>query len=222
PNRYDQYVQDHVNKFVDAHNHAQYLPWHRAHLRDVAKSLQAIDPSISHLYWDWAYDYQVPDASIVFSPAYFGGNGNPNDGYCVTDGFFAGWKPNVNKGCISRRFNRDEHIWPLTSWEKLRNSIFPSTDSQKFGSMIEEAGIYVEMGGGELFEIELNVNDPLYFLHHAFIDKLWADWQKMSEDRATAYGGINPGNKSAAKTDVVGYGYRVDDVMDTRKLCYEY
>ena len=25
-------------------------------------------------------------------------------------------------------------------------------------------------------------NDPVFFLHHCFIDKLWADWQRMHPD----------------------------------------
>jgi tyrosinase len=32
--------------------------------------------------------------------------------------------------------------------------------------------------GGDM-DTEHSSNDPLFFLHHAFLDKLWYDWQNM-------------------------------------------
>jgi len=32
-------------------------------------------------------------------------------------------------------------------------------------------------------------NDPLFFLHHGNLDRIWAIWQKQSPDRLYAHGG---------------------------------
>ncbi|RKP06270.1 hypothetical protein THASP1DRAFT_8963, partial [Thamnocephalis sphaerospora] len=56
PSRYQAYVEDYSRQYEISHYNAKLLPWHRAYLREVEKSLQAIDSSIMLPYWDWAYD----------------------------------------------------------------------------------------------------------------------------------------------------------------------
>uniref|UniRef100_A0A0N5AUT7 Tyrosinase_Cu-bd domain-containing protein n=1 Tax=Syphacia muris TaxID=451379 RepID=A0A0N5AUT7_9BILA len=44
--------------------------------------------------------------------------------------------------------------------------------------------------GGETFQPSVSANDPLFFMHHAFLDKLWEDWRQKHQtmaDRTTAY-----------------------------------
>ncbi|RKP07278.1 hypothetical protein THASP1DRAFT_30896, partial [Thamnocephalis sphaerospora] len=188
----------------------------------VRKSLQAIDPSIMHPYWDWAYDYRLPDDSIILSPAYYGGNGNPNNNQCVPDGVFADWKPNNGKDCIGRRFSNGNHMQIVISWGELRSVPFANLNYQSFNTAIERVVRPVEVGIGDQFTLNRSADDPIFFLHHAFVDKLWADWQKMSASKATSYGGSNYDGQPATQTDVLGYGYKVEDVMDTRNLCYTY
>lgn len=80
-------------------------------------------------------------------------------------------------------------------------------------------------------------NDPIFFLHHTQIDRLWYLWQQESpETRMLDYagnktqyneGGVDP--VAASLTDVLSYiGLAVDlvvsDVMNTTSslLCYNY
>src|SRR5437879_5387290 len=65
-NRYDDYVQMHMNAmmlmngfFRDpgwAHKVPSFFSWHRVMLRQFELDLQAIDPTISLPYWDWTVD----------------------------------------------------------------------------------------------------------------------------------------------------------------------
>ena len=34
-------------------------------------------------------------------------------------------------------------------------------------------------------------NDPIFFLHHANIDRIWGKWQAFSEEHRAAYSGCN-------------------------------
>ncbi|KAI9594607.1 hypothetical protein BDF19DRAFT_444212 [Syncephalis fuscata] len=66
-------------------------------------------------------------------------------------------------------------------------------------------------------------NDPIFWLHHAFVDKQWSDWQRLRPRNSQAYGGINQDGSPARPSDQLQpYPYRVLDVLDTRDLCYTY
>lgn len=40
-------------------------------------------------------------------------------------------------------------------------------------------------------------NDPVFFLHHCFIDKVWADWQALQQSRTPMRHHITPRNEMA-------------------------
>jgi tyrosinase len=79
---------------------------------------------------------------------------------------------------------------------------------------------------------ELTTQDPLFYIHHAFVDRLWWKWQ--SEDptnRLYQLGGpVKQGGSEETTLDHVmtTYGIRpnvtVRDVMDIQGgfLCYDY
>lgn len=79
-------------------------------------------------------------------------------------------------------------------------------------------------------------NDPLFFLHHANIDRIWAQWQDADpENRMYAYGGwtfhnytTESGEGNATLDDTLKFGFITDEVpvrhaMDYRSsYCYVY
>ncbi|RKP05210.1 hypothetical protein THASP1DRAFT_32954, partial [Thamnocephalis sphaerospora] len=222
PNRYDQYVQLYASKFLNSQYSAQFLPWHRAYLFEVEKVLQTIDPSITIPYWDWAYDYEAPHTSLLLSSAYFGGNGDHSHDNCVVDGVFADWKPNSDNDCIVRTYDGGDHINPWWSWDDLRKLPLSQSGYVQFSDTTQSGYVYLPRAIGGQLATTRAPDDPLFFLIYAFVDKLWADWQKMSEGNANAYSGRNFDQTSAKKTDTLFYDYHVEDVMDTRSLCYDY
>jgi len=74
--------------------------------------------------------------------------------------------------------------------------------------------------------------DPVFFLHHVNIDRVWWQWQQTRpRDRSSAYAGrANNHTEAAARvTDALDMGglsknVQVIDVMDTNggQLCYSY
>lgn len=76
-------------------------------------------------------------------------------------------------------------------------------------------------------------NEPMFFLHHAQVDRLWWLWQQENpETRLEDYSGnrvLNSGANDAELTDVMDFmglaaNVTVEDVMGTSSeiLCYEY
>lgn len=93
-NRYDDYVQTHMNAMMATpgwgHQLPAFLPWHRELLRHFELDLQAIDPSVTLPYWDWTVDQDPNGPNSPFTPDFLGGDGDPGKDYAVTTGAFAG------------------------------------------------------------------------------------------------------------------------------------
>jgi len=89
-----------------------------------------------------------------------------------------------------------------------------------------------------------SANDPLFFLHHSMIDKLWYDWQHIHKDNFWSFHGGSVGGHNSASiyakyptgappflnftsvipSDGILPKYTIHDVMDTvgGTLCYIY
>ena len=72
--------------------------------------------------------------------------------------------------------------------------------------------------------------DPIFFLHHTQIDRLWWLWQQVSpSNRTNDYAGNLPDGSDASLTDLMPMMGLADDRMvgdfmstQTTDLCYEY
>jgi tyrosinase len=74
-------------------------------------------------------------------------------------------------------------------------------------------------------------NDPLFFLHHANLDQLWALWQEQDPKRLSDYGAVS-GEEFTSNTELSMGLFApvklVKDVMDTLNrngngtLCFKY
>lgn len=70
-------------------------------------------------------------------------------------------------------------------------------------------------------------NDPVFFLHHCFIDKVWADWQAIqaveNPDAAPHYAPERDGPPGHNLKDQIRPWHRkIEDVLDISKLGYSY
>jgi hypothetical protein len=67
-------------------------------------------------------------------------------------------------------------------------------------------------------------NDPVFFLHHCFIDKLWADWQERHPDQSylPQSGGTLGQNINDMMEATVSGQVAIKDTLDIRTLHYQY
>ncbi|RKP05548.1 hypothetical protein THASP1DRAFT_32611 [Thamnocephalis sphaerospora] len=224
PTVYDRLALIHNNQRDIVHFYPQFFPWHRAFIHHFENLLQSIDKSITLPYFDWAYDSQAPELSVVWKPNWLGGEGNPaND--CVTDGRFSDWKifyPNFR--CLNRRWSPGPRLGPWYAPEVL-SAIGTITHKlsqyQKYFEMLPHNAIHMSMGGD--MQSMYSPNDPFFWLHHSFVDKVWHDWQSVDPSRMYSYGGTNSDGTPADLSDPLKpLPYIVHDVMDIKHLCYEY
>ncbi len=156
-----------------AHGHAGFLPWHRAYILDLERELQAIDPSVALPYW--RFDQPAPNlftldfvgvsdatGTVQFSAA------NPLQ-FWVTDG-----APGINR----RPFFPTSQAPPglLTEAQTLalgsQFAAFRGMEGNPHGSA------HVSFGGS-ISSIPTAAKDPLFFLLHCNVDRLWAKWQRQ-------------------------------------------
>jgi tyrosinase len=75
------------------------------------------------------------------------------------------------------------------------------------------------------------IADPIFFLHHGQLDRIWWAWQRKSKDHRKAYTGPSSSisNATASLDDIIpvkglARDARVSEIMDTEAgvLCYQY
>ncbi len=222
PTRYDSLVEKYIETAPAALGYAPSFPAQRKLLREFERRLQRIDPGLTVPYWNWSLDWQAPELSPIFDADHLGGNGDETT-HVVTDGLLPNWAVSYPvPHLLTRDFN--DQFNPFFSPAALNAIVSASTTYDEFRSRIEliPAGRVHNSIGGDMASTAAP-NDPLFWLHIAFVDKLWADWQKLDRARLSEYGGVNSEGSPAQLTDVIpGYQAAIRTVMNTRKLCYRY
>ena len=193
----------HLASVPHAHGTPQFLPWHRLFVHKFEQALRTIDPTVTLPYWDWSLDAPNPAASPIWSLFYLG-SVYSEEGDCTNFPSLKVPRPH----CLKRR--------RLFSYQSERSGAAPFYSSRTLRAVVEDMSlsydrfralielaphnmVHVAVGGpqGDMSFMS-SPNDPLFWLHHAFIDKLWADHQALVEQRRgrffslTNYGGENP------------------------------
>lgn len=223
PTAYDKLAKVHIDWAMPVHAAPMFFPFHRTYLRELERQLQAVDPGLMLPYWNTSLDATAPERAPVWAADRFGGT-NSSSG-CVTNGYFAGLEAYYPaRHCLSRTWDQGTRISPWHSIEAI-NSIVASSQTYLAFRVAVENGAHGKVHasfGGDMRGMSA-ANDPVFWLEEAYWDKVWADWQRSKPANMKAYGGSNVDGSPAVVTDVVRpYTPRVQDVFDTRSLCYQY
>jgi len=224
PSKYDQLVKLYADHYETMSASAAFLPWHRHYLHVFEQELRQIAPTVTLPYWDWSAHSQHPERAPVWGDNAFGGNGM-GPASCVVASAFKAYKPRYPvESCLKRSFSGGTTIADLPSAEELRTVLNQSATYDSMRRAIEgsQGSVHIYIGGH--MATMYAPNDPLFFLHHAFVDKLWADWQTLEPEHRTAYGGEKKNGSLATLQDTLpGFPEStVQSVIKTQSLCYTY
>ncbi|KAJ3254081.1 hypothetical protein HK103_007542 [Boothiomyces macroporosus] len=200
-----------------------FFAWHRIFLHYYEKALQSIDPSVTLPYWDWSQDSQNPLGSDVLAQSAFGTSIDGSG--CVTGGQFAGWSSAVNGGCL-KRCSQSGALYGSTSTVQLMNA---SPNYASLNRQIQDGphaivhnvigGRCADGGVGDFYTMS-SAGDPIFYMHHAMVDKIWMMWQNSCPSKfANDYSGsINSALPPFSETaqDVLKFSSR------TGNFCYDY
>ncbi|KAF2237624.1 putative tyrosinase [Viridothelium virens] len=242
---YDDFPYLHSRQGEQTHYTAAFLSWHRWFIHLYEDALRNECDYNGYLpYWDWSLDWNNISGSPVWDNEFgFGGNGNSSEdgfrGNCVTDGPFA-WLEVLFIGdisvphCLSRGFLEGDELNKWTSqWQPSVIDGVLSTQTYANFSLRLEDGPHLSLP--HIIHGDYSVGsapaDPIFFLQHAQIDRLWWRWQQTDKtSRLKDYSGLGTDSNSQATlqdildVDGLGPSMRVVDVIDTTggNLCYQY
>lgn len=133
----------------------RFLPWHRLYLLKLEQAMQAIDPQAFIPYWRWTKDRAVPSWMVNFRPT------------VAVPGF----------GIITVT-RSPEPAAELPTQARI-NGILALTTYTAFTTDLEtRPHNRVHMWcNGTMSSIPTAPADPLFWMHHAMIDRIWALWQ---------------------------------------------
>ena len=175
----------------------RFLPWHRSYLVEFEKALKTVDASISVPYWNWLNTRSLPDWLTAVMPK----DMSTPDGeqYNVTREIgVKGPLPNPNDikaGILSSQTYTDFTLF-LEGWKPYgaHNQIHNYVGGT-MGTMYSPA-------------------DPVFWMHHAQIDRLWHIWQLThAEEHPSLLG------KSAVMDP---WQFRYKDLVEISGLGYNY
>ncbi|KAH7082308.1 hypothetical protein FB567DRAFT_530999 [Paraphoma chrysanthemicola] len=238
---------------IRSHSTARFLAWHRYYLHVYEQALRNdCNYGGSLPYWDWTKDLQNIYAAPIWGSddISFGRNGTGDvspvpgqiRGSCVTDGPFANMTLHYlglkeQEHCFSRGFASENLLHNLTSWlrPQIIEKLLLMPRYEEFNAFLEH---YTHLAIPGIIQGDLvtftSPNDPVLFLHHAQLDRLWAIWQQLTPERMKDYGGPLyrdiPTSEAAAHTsnilhmDGLELNVSVESILSTRRgrLCYIY
>jgi tyrosinase len=164
-----------------------FLAWHRQFLRRLELRLQEVDPSVTIPYWDWIADPALPPALSKRSLLHR---------WSVTRHWDASLLPTAGEVT---------HVMERTTFRTFQHRL----------EQIHNA-VHIAVGGDTgTMSGPSSPADPVFFLHHANIDRLWARWQAGPQ-------GARPSNRSEVLQPPPLFGVSVSSVLRISALGYSY
>jgi len=156
-----------------AHGAPGFLPWHRAYLLDLERELQNIDPTVALPYW--RFDQASPS---IFTLDFFGVSNSVGTVQFSPTNPLQFWRTDGVPGINRRPFFATNTAPPGLRTEPqtlaLGNAYpaFRTLEGNPHGSAHTSFG-------GFISSIGTAARDPLFFLLHCNVDRLWAKWQRQ-------------------------------------------
>ncbi|KAK3903865.1 hypothetical protein C8A05DRAFT_32396 [Staphylotrichum tortipilum] len=187
--RFDELQAIHQLQAYATHFVGAFLPFHRMMMLSHENALRnECNYTGYQPYWAEERDAGKFKNSVLLDPTYgFGGDGSGRDG-CITMGPFANYTNSLGPGyqitnhCINRAVN--DQMSTGSSQASVAACLAMAT-FDKAWPCIEgnpHAGGHGGVGGQMLNGVS-SPGDPLFYLHHTWLDKVFWDWQ--ARDRAT-------------------------------------
>ena len=162
-----------------------FLAWHRRFILHFEQRMQKVHPNVSLPYWEALVDRKIPPQ--LDDPALL-------SSWSVT----RSWNASLLAPAADLKA-----VMSLTSFTMFQ----PTIESAVHASVHNAVG--GDMAGAA------SPTDPLFWLHHANLDRLWSQWQVK-----------NPQQKPPNLTEVLKpkplFGVKVADVLDITSLGYQY
>jgi tyrosinase len=199
-----------------AHGHALFLPWHRAYLYFLELSLRDQQAGVTLPWWDWTQTRSIPTAYATEQIE--GGFANPLFSAKVDPvALEQGEKAGDRKPPETVRFPGQPGSPPLPTAQDVE-TVLGLGDFNDFTHQLEQLhnNVHMWVGGdkGHMGDIPFAAFDPIFWAHHAMIDRIWRLWQVRHPQAAVP---------AALMSEALPpFPMTVTQTIDTTALGYDY
>jgi tyrosinase len=165
-----------------AHGHPAFLPWHRAYLLRFEQALRDTGHDVMLPWWDWTKTRKVPPAFAAETAA--DGSANPlHSGRIAELARAQGQRSGESETRLLAEFtetvrqpNRPGTRLPTPA--EIAYTIKEHKQYDQFRSELEDyhGNVHVWVGG-HMGNLPFASFDPIFWVHHCMIDRLWRIWQ---------------------------------------------
>jgi len=197
------------------HGYPGFLTWHRAYLDAYEEALRCVNSDVTLPFWNWSFGPSTGVPAACRNATYVNRAGNT-----VDNPLYAGPIPMaLGGGMTSRRADID-----TISFDDLATSAQSALTQASFSTFQSaingpHGGVHVRVGGN-MSSVAMAGYDPIFYLHHANIDRLWAIWQN-------SHPGALPSNEANLELEPFNKPYSTDwqlgsEVETTDMMGYRY
>ncbi|MBP7242386.1 tyrosinase family protein [Amaricoccus sp.] len=197
------------------HHNAGFLPWHRIAVYHFEKVLQqaAGMPALSLPYWDYSADPALPAA--FRDPTYVNA-----EGQTVANPLYVANRNaaiNAGTGGISSSARSADNAMATSSYNTFRNRL-ESTPHGSVHCALSVSGC----PSGYMGSVSAAALDPIFWLHHANIDRLYDCWTRSGTNTRLPTGSILNVSYSFPSATGQVVSMRVRDGLTPTQLGYNY
>lgn len=187
---WEQLTQLHFMHGDEAHGGCYFLPWHRLFLLKIENLMRVHEPDVTMPYWDWTRDSLDASVSEIWGSEYIGGAQRENQP--IPDGPFAGLVSRFpDWHTVARNFwsGSSRNMNAFWTWNDLERVVSQQSWAD-FADGIESAHILPHNEiGGDMRSTDTAPNDPVFYLHHGYVDYLYQIRQQRNF--VTEFGGTH-------------------------------
>jgi tyrosinase len=190
-----------------------FLPWHRSYLYHLELALQSHDVGVTLAWWDWVAEDAIPQA-YESDPEH-----NPLSGGPIAP---VGVAPQPEWPTETSRepgaaVGQDPGVLPLPLGGRYEWLMQP-TEYDEFARRLALLHNNVHVWtGGTMAQVDWAAYDPVFFAHHAMVDRLWRIWQVSNPGGLPASNLLDVPLASGTKPILT-----VREVLDVQALGYDY
>ena len=214
------------------HGDWYFLPWHRAYTAMYEKAVRQLtsNPGFAMPYWDWTTNPLMPE--VFLSPKTAAGKPN---WLCVLPSEDQGprtWDPsqpmpleNVGPDVLTQILNATDYEQFGTSRNPQQTDLDPSwvpAGNGNQGVLEGNAHNNVHNDIGGWMPSASSPRDPIFFMHHSNIDRIWAVWNLSNQNSADPLWTDMPFTNNFLNPDGTSWSPKVSDLYVPETLGYTY
>jgi tyrosinase len=199
------------------HGNLLFLPWHRAYLYMFELSLRDLSGDVALPWWDWTSEesrqFGIPHA---YADAHGGLANAPVPLDRVTLARFKSEEPWVLdfSGSVPRTLRNPDPPANLPTAAAVE-AVLTAPTFADFSTRLEDIHDSIHVWfKTTMASVPLAAFDPIFWAHHAMIDRIWYRWQML-------HPGANVPAKMSSRA-LEGFPLTVSEVLDIASLGYDY